>query len=187
MSRRSLSVAISYSQMFHFGWSSSSRVEALVDGAAHREQHLAAVARDLDARDVARAFREALRDVALRSRRRSAIANVEIRPDGEAQDVAQVGVDLELVVLVVERAFRVRDRKIRSDRIGILARADADAAVAVAAARGDRRGGQREREHAAVSPRRLAEQFRVSLLMESPSPLTGAVEGRSALCRCVNG
>ena len=75
-------------------------------------------------------FREAHRDVALRRRRRSAIANVEIGADGEAQDVAQVRVDLQLVVLVVERALRVRDREIRGDGIGILARADADAAVA---------------------------------------------------------
>ena len=137
-------------------------IEALVDGAAHREQHLAAVARDLDARDVARAFREALRDVALRRRRRSAIANVEIRADGEAQDVAQVRVDLELVVLVVERAFRVCDREIRSYGIGILARADADAAVAVSAARGDRQ--QRSTRARATRPcrRQACQTFRVS-------------------------
>ena len=61
-------------------------------------------------------FRESRRDVALGRRRRRAIAQIEIGADGETQDVAQIGVDLELLVLVEQRPLRVRDRKIRRYR-----------------------------------------------------------------------
>ena len=97
-------------------------VEIRIDRAAHGEQHSAAVARDLDAHDVALTFREPRRDVALRRRRRRAIAKIEIGADGETQDVAQIRVDLQLHVLVEQRPLRVRDREIRRYRVRILAR-----------------------------------------------------------------
>ncbi len=116
-----------------------------IERAAHGEQHFLAVGRDLDAHDVALTQRLAQRDVALRRRRRRAIANVEIGADVEAQDVPHVGRRLQLLVLVEQRALRVGDREIRRDRIRLLAAADTDAAVARAARGENRRSSGHER------------------------------------------
>ena len=57
---------------------------------------------------------------------------------------------LQIVVLVEQRTFRVRDREIGRDRIGILALADSHAAVAVAAASRERRKREREQRNRAA-------------------------------------
>ncbi len=117
-----------------------------VEGPAHREQHLLAVLRDLHTHHVTGALGLTNGDVPLHGGRRRAIAHVQIGTDVEAARVAQIGALLHLVVLVEQRALGIRDREIRRDRIRALTGADADAAVAGAAATGkhDAQQGQRQ-------------------------------------------
>ena len=95
---------------------------------AHREDELPAVDRDVHVLDVVTVGRagDAFGDVALRRRRRGAVAHPQIRI---RRGVAQ---GAHVVLVRRDRAFHVGDREIDRARVGGLAAAEIDAAAATA-------------------------------------------------------